>query len=223
MRIIEPYVEVQPFDGVQLMKNIEKAGRTCYKSEGAITEDSYKGFIQRIIKSGHESVLEHEKITARIVCDRGVSHEIVRHRIAAYSQESTRYCNYAGEKFGKEITVIRPFFFTGIQFDIWENACMYAETSYFQLLRSSTPQEARSVLPNSLKTEVVMTANLREWRHFFKLRAAKAAHPQMQQVAIPLLLFMRDQLEPVFEDIGYNEDFKPTKYAKVNWEGDINE
>lgn len=217
MRIIEPYVEVERFDPVMLMKRIEKAGRTCYKSEGNITEESYRSFIQKIIKSGHESVLEHEKVTVRIICDRGVSHEIVRHRLAAYSQESTRYCNYSGDRFGKEITVIRPFFFTDIQFDIWENACMYAETSYFQLLRSSTPQEARSVLPNSLKTEVVMTANLREWRHFFKLRAAKAAHPQMQQVAIPLLLFMRGQMEPVFGDIRYNTDFNLANYADVRW------
>ncbi len=219
MRIIEPYVEVQPFDGVQLMKSIEKAGRTCYKSEGSITEDSYKGFIQKIIKSGHESVLEHEKATCRIICDRGVSHEIVRHRIAAYSQESTRYCNYSGERFGNEITVIRPFFFTGLQFDIWENACMTAERWYLDLLKQgASPQEARSVLPNSLKTEIVVTYNLREWRHFFRLRAAKTAHPQMQQIAIPLFKFMYSYLPDIFVDILFNTNFLPENYAKVRWE-----
>lgn len=222
MRIIEPYVEVQSFDGVQLMKNIEKAGRTCYKSEGAITEESYKAFIKRIIKSGHESVLEHEKVTCRIICDRGVSHEIVRHRIAAYSQESTRYCNYAGDKFGNEITVIKPWFYDGkpLAMNHWKTACKMAEEYYFALLNAGClAQEARSVLPNSLKTEIVVTYNLREWRHFFRLRAAKAAHPQMQQVAIPLLLFMHQHMEPIFGDISYNEDFDPANYAEVRWEG----
>lgn len=218
MRVIEPYVEIVPFDGAQLMKNIEKAGRICYKSEGAITDNSYKTFIPKIIKSGHESVLEHEKITARIVCDRGVSHEIVRHRIAAYSQESTRYCNYAGDKFGNEITVIEPFFFKGGTDlrDSWETLCYRAELHYLDLLQQgATPQEARSVLPNSLKTEIVVTYNLREWRHFFRLRAAKAAHPQMQQVAIPLLLFMQRNLAPVFQDIGFNQDFPREHYAEI--------
>lgn len=220
MRIIEPYVEVQSFDGVQLMKNIEKAGRTCYKSEGAITEESYKAFIKRIIKSGHESVLEHEKVTCRIICDRGVSHEIVRHRIAAYSQESTRYCNYSGERFGNEITVIRPFFFD--KYDkkgLWQIACHTAQQYYFLLLETgATPQEARSVLPNSLKTEIVVTYNLREWRHFFRLRADKAAHPQMQQIAIPLFKFMYSYLPDIFVDILFNTNFLPENYAKVRWE-----
>lgn len=225
MRIIDPYVEVERFDPVLLMKRIEKAGRTCYKSEGAITEESYKDFIRKIIKSGHESVLEHEKVTARIVCDRGISHEIVRHRIAAYSQESTRYCNYSNDKFGNEITVIRPFFFErinepwrDIKYHVWSGACRSAEQAYFSLLtKGATPQEARSVLPNSLKTEIIVTYNLREWRHFFQLRADKAAHPQMQQIAIPLLRFFRAQMPPVFEDIRY-EDFNPFNYAEVRWE-----
>lgn len=218
MRIIEPYVKVQPFNSEYLMGSIEEAGRTCYKSEGAITPLSYRGFIEKIIKSGHESVLEHEKLTARFIIDRGVSHEVVRHRIAAYSQESTRYCNYAGDKFGGEITVIRPFFFKNkpIAMDFWETACKMAEECYFALLNAGClAQEARSVLPNSLKTEIVVTYNLREWRHFFRLRAAKAAHPQMQQVAIPLLLFMQRNLAPVFQDIGFNQDFPREHYAEI--------
>lgn len=218
MRIIDPYVKVQPFNSEYLMGSIEEAGRTCYKSEGAITPLSYRGFIEKIIKSGHESVLEHEKLTVRFIIDRGVSHEIVRHRIAAYSQESTRYCNYAGDKFGNEITVIKPWFFEGkpLAMDHWKTACKMAEEYYFALLNAGClAQEARSVLPNSLKTEIVVTYNLREWRHFFRLRAAKAAHPQMQQVAIPLLLFMQRNLAPVFLDIGFNQDFPREHYADI--------
>jgi thymidylate synthase (FAD) len=221
MRIIDPYVEVQKFNPGELMKRIEKAGRTCYKSEGAITEDTHIGFIRKIIQSGHESVLEHEKITARIICDRGVSHEIVRHRLAAYSQESTRYCNYSGEKFGNEITVIKPFFFERESQEeaLWYIACTQAEKSYLRLLYiNRSPQEARSVLPNSLKTEIVVTYNLREWRHFFRLRAAKAAHPQMRQIAIPLLLFMQQQMPPVFGDVKFDTEFDPADYAEVRWE-----
>lgn len=157
-----------------------------------------------IIKRGHEAVLEHFDITVKFVCDRGVSHEIVRHRMASYCQESTRYCNYSKDVFGSEITVIRPSFLTegtpGWQY--WKVACRMAEKSYFELLDwGCTPQEARAVLPTCLKTEVVMTANLREWRHFFKLRTAPAAHPQMREVAIPLLHQMRSQVPVIFDDI----------------------
>ena len=222
MRVIEPYVEIRPFHGKEFMQRIEEAGRTCYKSEGKITNESYWDFIEKIIRSGHHSVLEHEKITVRIICDRGISHEIVRHRLAAYSQESTRYCNYTDERFGREITVINPFFFkdnsliVGGKFALWKQGCEWAESTYFSLLDAgATPQEARSVLPNSLKTEIVVTYNLREWRHFFSLRAAKPAHPQMQQIAIPLLLFMKNQLAPVFRDIEFNKDFPIEYYAEI--------
>lgn len=226
MRIIEPYVEVPEVNGKQLLKNIEKAGRTCYKSEERITEESYRAFIKMIMKSGHHSMFEHEKVSVRIICDRGVTHEIVRHRLAAYSQESTRYCNYAGDKFGNEIMVIRPFFFpeaynqeplTGkTQFEHWKYACIAAEETYLRLLKAgASPQEARSVLPNSLKTEIVVTYNLREWRHFFSLRAAKAAHPQMQQIAIPLLLWFKDKLAPLYDDVRFNAEFDPRNYAEV--------
>lgn len=217
MRIINPYVEVPEINGEQLLRNIEKAGRTCYKSEEKITKESYRPFIEKIMKSGHHSMFEHEKVTVRIICDRGVTHEIVRHRLAAYSQESTRYCNYSGDKYGNEITVIKPFFFDKYEKKgLWQSACQRAEESYFALLTcGASPQEARSVLPNSLKTEIVVTYNLREWRHFFALRCAKTAHPQMQQVAIPLLLYFKDQLSPLFDDIEYNEGFDPAKYAEV--------
>jgi thymidylate synthase (FAD) len=162
------------------------------------------------MKIGHESVIEHEKITVRIICDRGVTHEIVRHRIASYSQESTRYCNYSDNKFGKEITVIEPCFWDKdskkdkIKYDTWKEALIKAEEAYLKLIElGATPQEARSVLPNSLKTEIVVTMNIREWRHFFKLRTSKAAHPQMQEIARPILDEFKKLIPILFDDIEY--------------------
>ena len=209
MRIIEPGYEIlDAMDGAMMLQKIEKIGRVCYKSEDRITPDSAEVFLRQILKSGHESVVEHEKITVRIICDRGVSHEIVRHRIASYSQESTRYCNYAKDKFGNEITVIRPSFWAedSEAFGIWQEAMALAERQYFALLAAGAkPEEARSVLPNSLKTEIVCTMNLREWRHFFKLRTSKRAHPQIREVAIPLLKEFQEKIPVVFEDIAVPE------------------
>jgi thymidylate synthase (FAD) len=226
MKIIEPYVEVYPFDGKQIAKNLERYARTAYKSEGAITGDSYDAFLRRIIKSGHTSTLEHEKVTVKFVVDRGISHEIVRHRVgAAYTQESTRYCNYSKDGFGNEITVIKPFFFNGslagttredAKWGCWLQAVGIAEMAYLDLLRiGASPQEARSVLPNSLKTEIVVTYNIREWRHFFSLRCAKEAHPQMRQVAIPLFVRMRERLAPLFDDLSFDMNFPVEHYAEV--------
>lgn len=211
MKIIEAsFIIEDSFDGNEIIKKIEKAGRTCYKSEEKITPDSAKKFIKKILSIGHESVIEHEKITVRVICDRGVSHEIVRHRIASYSQESTRYCNYSKDKFGSEITVIEPCFWnSGSEPDkekraVWEEAMRSAEKAYFKLIElGASPQEARSVLPNSLKTEIVMTMNLREWRHFFKLRTADSAHPQMRELAIPLLAEFKKRIPVIFDDIVY--------------------
>lgn len=222
MNIIEPYVEIWPVDAKRIMRSVEKAGRVCYKSEGAITEDSYERFLEeRIIKSGHHSVLEHEKVTCQFIVDRGVSHEIVRHRIAAYSQESTRYCNYTADKFGNEITLIQPFFFPegSDEWLYWKRECRQIEETYFRLINDfkRSPQEARSILPNSLKTEIVVTYDLREWRHFFGLRAAAPAHPQMRQVAIPLLLKFKLLFGPVFADIPYDGSFPVENYARIVW------
>ena len=193
MKVILPevYIETKiPYDS--MLYYIESAGRTCYQSETKDDND-HEEFIRKIIKRGHESVLEHQSITVRVICDRGVTHEIVRHRLASYSQESTRYCNYSKDKFDNEIRVINiasGFNYNLIdpvdkkKYDIWETAMRQAERAYFNLINTgATPQEARSVLPNSLKTELVMTMNLREWRHFFKLRCDKVAHPQMREVA----------------------------------------
>lgn len=191
-------------DGQAILKKIERCGRVCYKSEASIQDESAEKFVAAIVKRGHESVLEHASITVRFIVDRGVSHEIVRHRIASFLQESTRYCNYSKDDFGSEITVIEPYFFSGNTpgYKCWEAAMQEAEYAYFDLLNiGHTAQEARSVLPNSLKTEVVMTCNLREWRHFFKLRCAKAAHPQMQEVAIPLLAEFTEKIPVMFDDL----------------------
>lgn len=205
MKIINASYRIEtPIDGKQILKRIEKAGRICYKSEDRITDESATAFVRMLIERGHESVLEHESITVRFICDRGISHELVRHRIASFSQESTRYCNYSGNRFGNELTFIKPCFLeegTG-GYKLWKQAMFVAEKEYFELLNwGCTPQEARSVLPNSTKTEIVMTANLREWRHFLKLRTSTAAHPQMRELTVPLLKELQRQIPVVFDDI----------------------
>jgi len=205
MRIINPAFEIMGnINSGEILRNIESYGRVCYKSEGMITEDSAIPFIRRILKSGHESVIEHEKVTVKIICDRGVTHEIVRHRIASYSQESTRYCNYSKDKFGNELTFIKPCFWPedSQEYKIWEEQMQMVENNYIKLIELGVlPEQARSILPNSLKTEIVVTMNLREWRHFFKLRTSKRAHPQMREIAIPLLQKMKELLPVIFEDI----------------------
>lgn len=205
MKIINADVEfITPIDGAAILKRLEQCGRVCYKSEAKITDTSAPAFVAGIIKRGHEAVLEHCSFTVKFICDRGVSHEIVRHRVASYCQESTRYCNYSKEGFGSEITVIKPCFLHPYTdgFNLWEEGCLFAEQTYFNLLECGcSPQEARSVLPNSLKTEVVMTANIREWRHFLKLRCSPAAHPQMREVALILLDKVHALIPVCFDDI----------------------
>ena len=206
MKIIKAGYEIlDSLDGAEILRRIERCGRVCYKSEDRISGGSAEDFVRGIIRRGHESVLEHASFTVKFIVDRGVSHELVRHRIASFSQESTRYCNYASEKFGTELVVVEPFFLTPdtAAWNWWALACRQAENAYFGMLDfGCSPQEARSVLPNSLKTEVVMTANLREWRHFLRLRTAPAAHPQMREVAVPLLAELRDRIPVVFDDAG---------------------
>lgn len=192
--------------GIVELQHIEKIGRVCYKSEDKITKDgeSAKKFVKMIIDRGHEAMIEHSSLSVKFIVDRGVSHELVRHRIASFAQESTRYCNYSKDKFGKEITVIEPCFFSPLSdsYTFWKHAMESAEAHYFSLLdKGATPQEARSVLPNSTKTEITITANYREWRNFFKLRTAKAAHPQMREVTIPLLEELKETLPIIFDDI----------------------
>lgn len=205
MRVIKPsFAILDELNGKEILKRIEKIGRVCYKSESNITEDSAMKFVANLIKSGHESVIEHEKISVRIICDRGVTHEIVRHRIASYSQESTRYCNYANDKFGKELTVIKPIFWeeNSKEYQCWLEVVQKIENAYNFLVDNGVkPQEARSILPNSLKTEIIVTMNLREWRHFFKLRTAITAHPQMREIACAMLDEFKKQIPIIFDDI----------------------
>lgn len=205
MKIIKPSFEILTvLDGQEIMRTIERIGRVCYKSEDRMDAESAGRFIKNLLSRGHESVIEHISVTAKVICDRGVSHEIVRHRIASYSQESTRYCNYSLGKFGNELTVIRPCFWeeSDERYEIWRASMEAAEGAYLDLIsKGASPQEARSVLPNSLKTELVMTMNLREWRHFFRLRAEEHAHPQMQEIAFMMLEEFHRQLPVLFEDL----------------------
>lgn len=209
MKIVKPSFEfITPINGDVILKRLEECGRVCYKSESNITDDSAPKFVSDILKRGHEAILEHCSFTVKFICDRGISHEIVRHRLASYCQESTRYCNYSLGKFDGEITVIEPFYLTrgteGWQY--WKVACQIAEKSYFHLLDwGCSPQEARAVLPNSLKTEVVMTANIREWRHFLQLRTSPAAHPQMREIATLLLRELQKKIPVCFDDINPEE------------------
>lgn len=219
MNSIKPFYKIETeIDGIEILKQIEKIGRTCYKSEGNITEDSSIKFVSGLIKRGHEAMIEHNAITVRFICDRGVSHELVRHRMASFGQESTRYCNYSNEKFGKEINVIdisggikldtkmKDFSVEIINsiIDEWTLAMEDAQKHYMKMIElGATAQLARGVLPNSLKTEIVVTMNLREWRHFFKLRTEIVAHPQMRELTIPLLEEFKSLIPCVFEDIQY--------------------
>ena len=208
MQVIKPSIEIIDMENYEtIVKKIERIGRVCYKSEEKITEDSAEKFIKGLLTRQHESVIEHENVTVRLICDRGVTHEIVRHRIASYSQESTRYCNYSGDKFDNQITVIDLA--SGFEYDltkendkakydVWCQAMVSAEKAYFRMLElGATPQEARSVLPNSLKTEIVVTMNLRSWRNFFRLRVDSHAHPQMREVATMVYEEFKKRL-PVF-------------------------
>lgn len=210
MKIIDPSVTIiDPIDPQAIYQKLELCGRVCYKSESKITQDSAEKFLRGIIRSGHESVLEHVSITVKFVTTRSVANQIVRHRIASYSQESTRYCDYDSERLGGEITVIRPpdILPGTVSFDAWEQAILEAEKAYRLLRRlQRPPEEAREVLPQCLKTELVMTANIREWRHFFRMRCTKAADSKMRQVANMLLEQMHEKLPVLFEDVKVEVD-----------------
>ena len=215
-KIKAAYTIETEINGMGILKQIEKVGRTCYKSEDKITDNSAIEFVKGLIKRGHEAMIEHNSITVRFTCDRGISHEIVRHRLASFGQESTRYCNYTKDKFGSEINVIDIQ--EGIKLDTkmkkldaktinlilieWELAMASSERHYNNMIElGATPQIARSVLSTSLKTEIVVSMDLREWRHFFKLRIPVTAHPQMRELTIPLLADFKTLIPVVFDDI----------------------
>lgn len=237
MDLIKPSHKIL-FISSEPLKMIEIAGRICYKSEDKITEGSAEKFVKMVIKKGHHSVIEHAFMSVRFICDRGVTHEIVRHRLAAYSQESTRYCNYKGG-----VTFIIPpwvdikegnYPTSGIctgnwATNRWFNAMYEAEYAYIALLGGKwSPQQARSVLPNSLKTEIIMTCNLREWMHVFSLRTSKVAHPQMQELMCPLLKEVKTLVPIIFDDIKGPDEvcyrreqkIKNPEFNITNWSGD---
>jgi len=228
MKLIKPYTEIlTDLNGPKFLKDIEQVARTCYKSEDLISEEddsSARELVRKLISRGHEAMLEFGDITVKFVCDRGVSHEIVRHRVASYAQESTRYCNYSNDKFYGELTFIIPCWLKLEEKTVnylgdgdhegaceeepnnlmWSIQMESAEASYLKLLDSGwSPQQARSVLPNSLKTEINVKMNLREWRHFFRLRCSNAAHPQMQELTRPLLEKFQASIPILFDDITY--------------------
>ena len=223
MKVINAgYEIITPINRDVILKRIEEIGRVCYKSEDLITPDSASKFVNMLVKRGHLAMIEHCSISVKFICDRGVSHEIVRHRIASFSQESTRYCNYAKDKFESQITFIQPLWISDEQIELvqrmneknymqveettkaWYASILESEQAYNLLSKLGwQPQQARSVLPNSLKTEIVVTANIREWRTIFKQRTAKVAHPQMRELMCPLLDELKTIIPVVFNDITY--------------------
>lgn len=217
MKIIDPVIEVENYDGIKIMKNIERACRTCYRSEGNITDDSYKNLLKNCINRGHESVLEHEKITVRMICDIGVYKDLTRHRFGSFSIESTRYCNYGKDKFDNEIKFIDPCNMDEKElFNEWYSACTEIEQRYLKMAElGATPDQMRMILPHSTASQVTMTANIREWKHILELRASSHAHPAIQQLLIPLLLKFKEDMPEIFDDVNYNENFDKDKYAKL--------
>lgn len=211
MQIVNAGYEIlDTLNGEDILKKIERIARTCYKSEDLIGEDTAERLVGNLIKRGHEAMLEHFSFSVKFTVDRGVSHEIVRHRIASFAQESTRYCNYGNK--GGEITFIEPCYLKDssisnwdTMYGAWRAMCENAELMYLRMSKAgATPEESRAVLPTSLKTELVMTTNLREWRHFFKLRAVGVTgkpHPQMLEVSVPLLKDLQKQIPVIFDDL----------------------
>lgn len=235
MKIEKPSVTVENFEPLKIMRNIEKACRTCYRSEDKISDDSYKNLLKNCINRGHESVLEHEKITIRMICDIGVYKDLTRHRFASFSIESTRYCNYGKDKFDNEIKFIEPVFYTPetiesytndadkancLKTQYWKRCMEIIEEHYMDMLENTkaTPDELRMLLPHSTAAQVTMTANIREWKHILSLRAQKMTHPAVQQLMIPLLLLFKQEMPEIFDTVEYNTEFPEDKYAKISVE-----
>lgn len=218
MKIINPKIEVEKYDGVKIMKNIERACRTCYRSENLITEDSYKRLLTNCLNRGHQSILEHEKVTIRMICDIGVYKDLTRHRFGSFSIESTRYCNYGKDKFDNELKFIKPCNIEpGQIYAFWMNEMQNIEHTYQEMSRRGcTPDQMRLILPHSTAAEVTMTANIREWRHILDLRTKKMAHPSVRQIFIPLLLKFKADMPELFGDIEYDTEFPEEWYAEIS-------
>jgi len=218
MKIIEPSIQIEKVDYKKIMKNLERACRTCYRSEGKITEESYKTLLKNCINRGHESILEHEKITIRLTCDIGVYKDLTRHRIASFSIESTRYCNYGKDKFDNQVKFIKPVNIEeGTEIYVgWYKTCQTIEENYLNMSNAgATPDQLRMILPHSTAAEVTMTANIREWKHIFSLRCNNHTHPAVEQVMIPVLLQFKKEMPEIFEDVEYDKEFNTEKYAKI--------
>jgi thymidylate synthase (FAD) len=223
MRLVEPWIKVENFDGVKIMKRIERACRTCYRSEDKISEESYKNLLTNCLNRGHESVLEHEKITVRIYSDIGTYKDLTRHRFASFSVESTRYCSYNKDKYGNEIAVVNPVYMEDKEvFETWKKAIEDMEKAYMKMkeLGASTDM-CREILPHSTAAEYTMTANIREWKHILELRTTNHVHPAIRQVLIPLLLLFKEQMPEIFGNIEYDTEFNPKYYAKLTMEEEL--
>lgn len=234
MKIIDPNIQVEEYNPIKIMKNIERACRTCYRSEGLITDESYKTLLKNCINRGHESVLEHEKITVRMIADIGVYKDLTRHRAGtAFSIESTRWCNYGKDKFDNEIKFIKPVFYIdswsdknyeGSQMDedeyksyLWYDCMEEIEDKYMTMSNAGCkPDELRMILPHSTAAQVTMTCNIREWRHILSLRCAPMTHPAIRQLLIPLLLKFKEDMPELFNDIEYDKNFPAEKYATLS-------
>lgn len=206
MRIVKPAVVVEDDIaqlGVDFLKKIEKFTRKCYKSEDKITDDSYRDFVKRVYQTRkHEGIIEHRSVSVTFVSDRGVSHEAVRHRMASYLQESTRYCDYSASGKFHGVTFIMPPWLEVGSDDYWMfvSNLKIAEERYQQARdRGWKPEQARGFLPHFVKTEWTQTMNLGSWNNFFAKRCAPNAHPQIRQLAIPLLREFQKHIPIVFD------------------------
>lgn len=220
MILVQPEIKIKKFNGLQIMKNIEEACRTCYRSENLITEDSYKKLIKNCLERGHESILEHEKITIRMICDIGVCKDLTRHRFGSFSIESTRYCNYSKDKYNNNIKFIQPVYYDNDlkKSELWTDTMLNIEENYMKMAAiGATSDELRMLLPHSTAAEIVMTCNIREWRHILLLRCSKAAHPSIRQLLIPLLLEFKKEMPELFSDIEYDTTFPIEKYADLSY------
>ena len=209
MKVIKPSYKIESkIDGDEILRHLEQAIRVCYKSEDKIDDNSHKKIIKHILNLNHESTLEHHSLTVKFICNRGFTHEMVRHRLCSFSQESTRYCNYSKDKFGSELTFIEPthwWSWPEDQKDIWLVAMGSAEKYYLGGINAGMrAQDARGMLPIDIKTEIVVTANLRQWRHVLRLRTANAAHPSMRQLMRLLLIDFKEAIPIIFDDINWD-------------------
>lgn len=218
MILEKPQVFIEPYNPLKIMRNIERAMRTCYRSEGTMTEDSYKRLLGMALTSGHESVMEHEKITVRLRCSVGTYKDLTRHRIGtAFSIESTRWCNYGKDKFDNQIKFIDPIYIREQNTKaIWTKCMETIEENYMKgAAMGMKPDELRLMLPHSTAADVTMTCNIREWRHILSLRTQKNVHPEIRQLLIPLLLKFQYTMPELFGDIKYDTDFPNGYYAEV--------